>query len=339
MIGLYAPYSWREETEIALSLCELAQELGHDVSYLSYQAHEHGIDCVWDRKVQDGRKKTFGSWMQDCKHIVWFDCQRDKLLRARHAGKSNTLVFVGTSLKAENIPLLDLFDNIVFFNPFIDRQLPALPEARLVIMPWAPAETKPVRKSRLDPDRIFSLIWINKYTACYLRGEIFSAMQLAFEAEPMLSVRLVGSKNWSRPAKILLQDLLHRWTGRLQLVSRPSRQRWAELLGSSDVMMSLSSREAVGTAALSAAHSGLPVVGFAASPLSGFINPSNGWLIPCEVKGDGFGIVSATAEASSILGAFTSCKDNLEMVYSGNSNFCAGERRNVFRDNWQKIWE
>lgn len=338
MIGLYAPYACREETTIALSLCELAQNEGLDSSYLSYQAHEYGIDCLWDRRVIDGQKTSFGSWMQNCDHIVWFDCQRDKLLRARNAGKKNTLVFIGANMTKETDELLDVFDHVVFFNPKLEQQISPLPNTTTVLMPWAPAEYSPYRVARLDPEKLFALAWVNRHTACSLRGEIFSALQLAFESCPKLSVRLVGSKSWSRPAKVLLQDLIHRWPGRLQLVSRPSQQRWAELHAVSDVFMSWSSRESVGVPALMAAHAGLPVFAFDAPPINFFINNTNGRLISCELEDFRYGTCAVAARSRTILQSLEGCETALDELYYGQPSFSAQERRNVFAERWKSIW-
>src|SRR5262245_58412985 len=113
-LGLHAPYFWDDTTQAAIPLMDVAAHAEASTPlWLASQAYSNGIHGVWDNKVLRQKRDDFCSWVLRCRHVLWFDIQRDKLELAKMAGCKNTLILMWHRSNLTDLAAFPEYDNVV----------------------------------------------------------------------------------------------------------------------------------------------------------------------------------------------------------------------------------
>lgn len=344
-IGIYAPYTWDEATQMACILGDLAKQLAYKVSYVSVQSHNTPIHFRWDHIVRNSRHlPSFKRWAHGCSHIVWFDVYKNRMQEAKQCGCRNIIVPLWHRLDIVKRSCLREFDTVMcpaesVFRLF-DRQ-PTIRDCRLA--QWDSGLRAAKRPAGLtDPDQIRLYISVDGATVRQLDSVLFSVLHLLIDTHYHLHVTIAHTKQWSRAAADQARALMKVAGGRVRLLRKPSHTERLEALNSHDWVFCPSLTPNSGVDALEALATGAPVIAFNVPPFNEFIRPGyNGALIKCETLTAAAGAVCGLPNSRQMYEALNSVLgNNDQLIRLQNMPWPDLETRSrAFQQVWRKAWD
>jgi glycosyltransferase involved in cell wall biosynthesis len=346
-IGIHAPYTWDESTQLGCTLADLAMRVGVGVSWLSYQSHEVGVHYRWDPLVLSSKRQSFEPWLSDCSQVIWFDVLREKLLYSRHCGKKNILVPLWHRLTPEHLSDLHLFDEILCPHEAVYKLLMAYaaggPPTRnnMQVVPWDSGLPFVTHGRGTVGRRI--LVPIEAYTAQTIGPLLLSMLQMLLDFDEELQLTLSYSKSWSHSALSGLSGLLRQHPQRVRILKRPSWTDRLEAYHSHDCVFFPNLRENTGAMAIEAICCRRPVVAFDFSPFAEILTAGqDAVLIPCEIRRNWIGSPEAVVNAFDLAEQLRRVTESKLTCFRPDRDWSFKRwqvRREKFELAWRGLWD
>lgn len=343
-VGIYAPYTWDEATEMAGAVGGLAKMLGLHVSWCPSSEKCQDVHFRWDKEVLGPRKgKKFQEWTKKCSHIVWFEVHKERLKTARSSSDAqNILVPLYHRLDKRSLQLLDNFDVVVcpseattaIIRPYVQTYKPALHL-------WDSTLRLQRKKLPADDEELRLLMIADGQGISDQGNLLLSVLRLLLDHFPTLRITLRYSRRWSKAGEGSLKELVKRSDGRLEFLKQPNFIERTRSYGHHDLAFCCCAAANSGHAALECLSAGLPVISFDVPPFNEFIQAGyNGHLIECRVETDMLGIPRIKPKASSTFDILRECLGDPDKLdrWQRNPWSWLETRSRCFLLYWKRLW-
>ncbi len=343
-IGIHAPYTWDESTQMACALGDLAVQFALKVSYLSMQSHDNGVHFRWDNKARSGKKQDFKHWARNCSVIVWFDVHKKKLELAVEAGCTNVLVPLWHRITSDKLKLFHKFNTIICPSSASHALFQARHAFQDIRLAQWDAGLRLQKRPRglVDDSKIKLYVSIDGATVTSMGSQLFAALTLLIDSHFHLHVTIGHTRQWSRTALGLAKDLVKGSNDRVVLLRNPSHSKRLEVLGNHDWVFCPTLTPNSGVEALEALAMGVPVIAFDIAPMSEFIQRNyNGVVVRCDKKDDAFGVPAGEPNSRELFEALEQVIGDEQYLFRMQANPWPDleSRSRAFQQVWRQVWQ
>jgi hypothetical protein len=285
MIGIYAPYSWSRDTELAIGLADYLTRLGLPVSYYAFGNISQGVHPDWDQKVVNGKKIPFGWWVRRCSHVVMTACHINKLIAAKDLEKKCSLILLLDHIDQYTPIALSEFENVFCPSHYVAALLNRRwATNKIQALPWDPCLPLLRKAAYTSKGTVWAYVPVPPKSVIRFGSKLFYSLQVVMSEVPNLYVTVSHQRRWDKASLEALRELQYQNRDRFRLVSKPSHAQRISLYRTHDFTYYLHSQDEVGLTALESLCAGSPVVTPDSDTLSDIVVPKhNGILLPCDL--------------------------------------------------------
>lgn len=280
-LGICSRYRRHEATYLAVQLAEFADRRGEAVSIVSPEAETHPIGCRWDTQVSP--RLLFTEWAARQKVVLWTHAPHvEQVVHARKVGCRTVIVPLWHELRMEQRAALEAADRVVVGGHSQWSYFRFAWNLRNVTtVAWDTGQPR-LRKSSDAPLRTIR-IGLPLFDRAVRRTEAtllhiiertlhtFREVSFAVAYQPSAAAGFVRRR---------LSRLRQRFSDRLTLSHSPAYHDRPLWLAENDLTLWPMHVENTGLVPLTSILSGTPVLAFGVPPLSDWLGPAQGRLVP-----------------------------------------------------------
>lgn len=346
-LGVCAPYTWDEPTQMACSVADLAKRLGMRVSWLSLKEPDDKVHFHWDYQVRSATNTDFNKWARSCSYIVWFDSHRNYLKRARELDprrkQHHTLVVLWHRMENSEVADLRDYDAVVcpaaatydMFRLSKDR-------INLRMSSWD-SSLRHIRRTAgpVEAGQMRLIVTMDGKTAKEESMAFVSLLPMLLDGYRDLKLTIVCNRNWPKASTNALNVVLKANKDRIDVLHRPGLTERQQAYLKHDAMLALHQYANAGCDALEGLACGLPVVAPDSAPFREFIqNDYNGVLIKCETSRASRGATVPVLTPLNIWAAVHRLLHQGHLFQLQARSWTNLEQRSrAYDQTWQQLWD
>ena len=342
-IGFCTRYCHHEAAYAAVRLMQCTQQMGHDVTVRAITPRPVSLDSMVDRMVKSTQKQLFTEWAGGLDCVVWTHAPHyDQVNWAKRRGIRTVLFSLWTEVAPEDRRTYQIADSIITPCREGSRFLKTRWDlTQTWAMPWDPGLPFTLKSPDRDPSTCHVLLPLYDGNARRTEAtaiEVAGRMLLRYE-QTQLTVAY-NSSSFAPFAKRRIDQFCKYFPGRVHLRPGVPVHERPVLFRQHDLTLWPTHVESCGMVGLTSVMMGTPVIAFAFSPVTEFLNEQNSVLAPTETVCNDMGVPSARPVYAELERVLHQTLESPEVLRNLQGTVLHGlpQRRTAFRDVLQRVF-